>query len=82
MTLTIEKLPDSLNKALHQKAIAEGRTVQDVAVDAIARGLNVGNTNVSPKKGDWSEFIGSWVEDPEFDEAMKDFEKIDPELWK
>lgn len=27
-------------------------------------------------------YSGTWVEDPAFDEAMKDFEKIDEEAWK
>ena len=32
-----------------------------------------------PPKRDLSDIAGTWVDDPEFDEAMKDFERIDPE---
>jgi antitoxin (DNA-binding transcriptional repressor) of toxin-antitoxin stability system len=28
------------------------------------------------------EFIGSWVDDPEFDGAIKSFDIIDEELWR
>jgi len=31
---------------------------------------------------DFSDILGTWVDDPAFDEAMKDFGKIDEELWK
>lgn len=27
-------------------------------------------------------FIGTWVEDPEFDNVIKTFDSIDEELWK
>lgn len=26
--------------------------------------------------------IGTWVEDPEFDKAMEEFEQIEPEYWE
>jgi hypothetical protein len=28
---------------------------------------------------DLSDIVGTWVDDPEFDEAMKDFERVDRE---
>jgi antitoxin (DNA-binding transcriptional repressor) of toxin-antitoxin stability system len=27
-------------------------------------------------------FIGSWVEDESFDEAVAEFRKVDPEMWR
>jgi hypothetical protein len=41
MTLTLDRLPDVVTAALQQKAEAEGRSVQEVAAEALARGLGV-----------------------------------------
>jgi len=30
---------------------------------------------------DLDEFFGTWVEDPEFDKAIEEFERIDLEYW-
>lgn len=82
MTLTLEHLPDALLAALTSKAASEGRSVQEVAQDALAKGLAIGATNGNTIKRDLSDVVGTWVEDPEFDAAMKTFERIDPGLWK
>jgi hypothetical protein len=81
MTILIQQLPAAVDRALSEKATREGRSVQEVAVEAIAKGLGIEST-ADREKLDLSKFVGTWVEDPEFDEAMKDFERIDPELWK
>ena len=31
---------------------------------------------------DFSDIMGTWEDDPGFDDAMNDFERIDEELWK
>jgi len=89
MTIVLNNLPANVDQALQQKAATEGRSVQEVAAEAVARGLGVtreGDTSAQTKTVDspnWlDKYIGSWVEDPEFNEALKDFERIDPELWK
>jgi hypothetical protein len=50
-------------------------------------GLKESDDASTPQRGpdglyhDLDEFFGTWVEDPEFDKAMEDFERIDPEDW-
>ena len=34
------------------------------------------------KYRDLSDIAGTWVEDPAFDEAMRDQDQVDPEMWK
>jgi hypothetical protein len=34
------------------------------------------------KQRDLSDLAGTWVEDPAFDEAIADQDRIDPDLWK
>lgn len=30
---------------------------------------------------DLDKFAGTWIDDPEFDRAMEEFDRIDEELW-
>jgi plasmid stability protein len=71
MTLTLKNVPEQLIDALQKRAAQEGRSLEHIALEAMARGLHVVE---GCRKRDLSKFVGSWVEDPEFDEAMKDFE--------
>ena len=82
MTLTIENLPLPVLDALRKKARDEGRTVEQVAMEAMARGLAL--SGKAAGKRDLSAIVGKGkgLLGPEFDEAMKDFERIDEELWQ
>jgi hypothetical protein len=57
MTITIEQLPAAVDRALAEKAAREGRNIQDVAAEAIAKGLGVATEK--PAARDLSEFVGS-----------------------
>jgi len=41
MTITLDQLPAAVDEALRKKAQQEGRSVQEVAAEALARGLGV-----------------------------------------
>jgi hypothetical protein len=77
MTLVFDNLPAAVSEALEKKARDEGRTVEQVALEALTRGLE----NDLPKR-DLSDVRGTWVEDPEFNRAMEDFERIDEDPVK
>jgi hypothetical protein len=47
MTLTIPTLPHALVVELEKRAKAEGRTVEEVAISAITKGLHAPNTKTS-----------------------------------
>src|SRR5688572_28483341 len=79
MQYTIRNIPAPLDKVLRAKAKAERRSLNDVAIEAMSEGLRALGHPV--KYRDLSRFVGSWQPDPEFDEVMKDFERIDPEDW-
>ena len=80
MTLVISDLPAEVDTALRKKSSAEGRPLDQVAVDAIRAGL--GLSTPQAKKRDLSDIAGTWVEDPEFDKAMAEQDQIDPEMWR
>jgi plasmid stability protein len=80
MVLTLPNVPRELDEALRQRAQSEGKSVDQVAVEAIRTGLGI--SAESTKKRDLSEFVGSWISDPEVDAALADQDRIDQGLWK
>ena len=80
MTLTFEHLPESITQALKERARQAGRPLQEVALEALVKGLRESGSAIPFR--DLSDIVGTWVEDPAFDEAMKDFDRVDPDLWK
>lgn len=80
MQYTLRNFPRELDQALRQKARKEGRSLNEIAIEALARG--VGIQGEIPKNHDLDFAIGSWVEDPEFEKAIAAQSQIDPELWE
>ena len=80
MQYTLRKVPREVDKALRQKAKQEGKSLNQVAIEALARGASV--DPVPPKFHHLDFAIGTWVEDPEFDKAVEAQRQIDPEMWK
>jgi hypothetical protein len=79
MQYTIRNVQAALDAAIRSRMKATGQSLNDTLLDAIADGLRAKGTVV--KYRDLSKLAGTWVEDPGFDEAMKYFERIDPEMW-
>ena len=77
---TIRDVPLYVNEALRQKAKTEGKSLNQVAVEALTTGAGLGDKPV--KHRDLDDIIGTWVEDPVFDEIIREQHKIDPEMWK
>jgi plasmid stability protein len=76
---TIRNIPAELDAALRHRARAEGRSLNDVAVDALLRGA--GLTKNAPRARDLSDVAGTWEPDPGFDEAVEEMDRVDPEMW-
>lgn len=77
---TLRKVPSQVDQALRQRAREERRSLNDVAIEAIERGL--GLTGKPILHHDLDDLAGTWVHDPEFDRAIEEMDQIDPELWK
>jgi plasmid stability protein len=78
MTLVLRDIPEDVERALRARAKAEGKTPEQIAIEAIA-------ATTSPSSGmksDFSAVVGTWVEDPVFDQIRREHEQIDPKLWK
>jgi len=77
---TIRTVPASVDRALRRRAKQEAKSLNAVAVEALARGLELDAKPV--EHTDLDALIGSWQEDPAFDRAVADFERVDEDAWK
>jgi hypothetical protein len=76
---TLRAVPDSIDLALRNRSRLESKSLNAVALEALARGLELDAQPV--KHTDLDSLIGSWQEDPAFDQAIADFEKVDEAAW-
>jgi hypothetical protein len=77
---TIRCIPPSLDRALRLQAEQEGKSLNQIALEALQRG--VGMTGLGQSRRDLSEIAGSWQEDPEFDAIVEAQDQIDQEAWR
>lgn len=77
---TIRGVPTGVDHALRRRGRQEGKSLNAVLVEALARGLEL--DAVAVEHTDLDGLIGSWQEDPEFDAAVAEFSRIDEEAWK
>lgn len=74
---TIRSIPDAIDSALRRLAKQESKSINAVAVEALARGLQLDAAAI--EHTDLDSLVGSWQEDAAFDQAVADFERIDDE---
>ena len=80
MQYTIRSVPDMIDRALRQRAKREAKSLNSVVVETLARGLELGARPT--EHTDLDHLIGTWQEDPAFDLAIADFERVDEDAWK
>lgn len=77
---TIRAVPAAIDRALRRRAREQGKSLNSVTVEALARGLEL---DTKPQEyTDLDALIGSWQKDPAFDRAIADLQKVDDEAWK
>jgi plasmid stability protein len=80
MQYTIRNIPDLLDAALRRAAREKGKSLNEVAIEALARGA--GLSELRYRQRDLGDIAGSWREDPAFDRAQAEQDTVDPELWR
>jgi len=80
MQYTIRNVPDSLDEALRRAARARGKSLNEVAIEALARGAGV--TGESRRQRDLGDIAGTWHKDAAFDNAVAAQDTIDEEMWR
>ncbi len=79
MQYTIRNVPERLDVALRRKAREQGKSLNDVAIEALALGAGLGEQQC--RQRDLSDLAGGWREDPLFDSAVSEQDVIDGDLW-
>jgi plasmid stability protein len=80
MQYTIRNVPDYLDAALRGAAREQGKSLNEVAIEALARGAGVGERRC--RQRDLHDIAGSWCEDAAFDSAIAAQDTVDEEMWK
>ena len=80
MQYTLRNIPRAVDKALRELARRQGKSLNEVAIQALARACGVSGEDVRHR--DLAGIAGSWVADPDFDEAIADQDRVDEALWK
>ena len=76
---TIRGVPAYVDKAIRARAKKENKSLNQLALEALQQALGLDKPKVHT---DLDEFIGTWVEDPEFDKIMAEQDQIDEESWR
>ena len=76
---TLRQVPPEVDKALRDNARRQGESLNQVALVALSRGLGLGDQPV--QYDDLDALAGTWEEDPAFDAAIADQDRVDPKLW-
>ena len=76
---TIRKVPPHLDEELRRRAHQEHKSLNELALWALARGLGLSEQEV--RHHDLDDLAGTWVDDPAFDRAIEAMDQVDPELW-
>ena len=79
MQYTIRNIPRHVDQAVRRRARAEGRSINDVAIEALERGMGVaeGRTRYRSLSG----IAGTWTEDSDFDAALDEQDRVDDGMW-
>ncbi len=80
MQYTLRNVPDYLDAALRGAARQQGKSLNEVALEALARGAGVSG-RPRPQR-DLGDIAGHWRPDPEFDRALADQDAIDEAIWR
>ena len=83
MQYTIRQVPKQVDKALRAKAKAERKSLNQVALDALAQVAGVSNDPAKPKR-DLSFMVGSMDDETlrAIEEVREMSERVWPEDWK
>ena len=77
---TIRGVPDRVDSLLRLRARKEHKSLNAVAIELLSRGLGMEEEEL--EFHDMDDLIGTWVDDPDFADAIESMDVIDEELWK
>jgi hypothetical protein len=79
MQYTIRNVPDTLDKALRRTARSQGKSLNEIVIEALARGASVARQ--SSRQRDLGDIAGTWRKDAAFDSALAAQDTIDLDTY-
>ena len=83
--VTLRGIPVELARILQRKSREEGKSLNRVVIDLLLEACGIRKSSSAPKVNhDFDEFFGVWSrkEADDFDAALSDQRRVDPEIWK
>jgi hypothetical protein len=80
MQYTIRNVPKILDEALRRTARERGKSLNEVAIEALARGAGI--VQERRRQRDLGDIVGTWRKDAAFDSALAAQDTIDEEMWR
>ena len=82
--ITLRNIPKDLAKVLERKARSQGKSLNRVVLELLARACGTPNASPRAVNSDFDAIFGAWTdkEADEFDAVLREQRQIDPELWK
>jgi hypothetical protein len=80
MQYSVRGIAPEIDAALRERARAEGKSLNAVALEALAEGVGFGGAVVVRR--DLSDVAGTWRRDARLEKALADQDAIDEALWK
>jgi hypothetical protein len=80
MQYTIRGIPPAIDEAARKRARGEGKSLNEVAVEALANGLGLGDADVVRR--DLADITGTWKKDTATEAALDAQDRVDEDLWK
>lgn len=80
MQYTIRRVPGQVDAALRRRAQRRGRSLNDVALEALAQGAGVSGERVPQR--DLEDIAGTWRKDRAFERALAEQDTVDEEMWR
>ena len=80
MQYTLRNIPAQLDRVLRAKAKREGKSLNEVLIECLARALGLGPEPTRHRS--LEDVAGTWVADAEVERALEDQRVVDPDLWR
>lgn len=80
MQYTLRNVPAHLDRSLRQRALQTGQSLNEVVLEALIREAGLSAELIQRRS--LTDLAGKWVEDPEFDAAIRDQDAVDAVIWK
>lgn len=80
MQYTIRGIPPAIDSALRARARADGTSLNEAAVAALAEGAGV--SGAPQRRRDLSDIAGTWKADQALEAALAAQDRVDEDLWR